>query len=74
MLEEGKISGVKTVYPEYKNMMKQTPVCKDLFAFGNEAENQGEALLFVPDKETVIRNTAEKIFLSVLYKRVLETA
>lgn len=73
LMVEGKISAVKTVYPEYINMMKQSPVCKDLFTY-EEGKAQGEAPLFVPDRETVIKDTAEKIFLCVLYKRVLETA
>lgn len=73
LMAQGKISSVRTVYPEYSNMIKQTPVCKDLFTYGKN-EEQGEAPLFVPDRETVIKNTAEKIFMSVLYKRVLETA
>ncbi|MBQ7116609.1 MAG: F0F1 ATP synthase subunit gamma [Clostridia bacterium] len=73
LMAEGRISSVKTVYPEYTNMMKQSPVCKDLFTYG-ESSTEGEAPLFVPDRETVIKNTAEKIFLCVLYKRVLEAA
>lgn len=73
LMEEGRISSVKTVYPEYTNMIKQSPVCKDLFSF-EEGKAEGEAPLFVPDRETVIKNLAEKIFLCVLYKRVLETA
>ena len=73
LMAEGKISSVKTVYPEYTNMIKQAPVCKELFSFEEES-TEAEAPLFVPDRETVIRNTAEKIFMSVLYKRVLETA
>ena len=72
-MENGKISSVKTVYPQYVNMIKQSPVIKDLFSY-NENKKEGEEPVFVPDKETVIKNTAEKIFLSVLYKRVLETA
>ncbi len=73
LMSEGKISSVKTVYPEYTNMIKQAPVCRDLFTF-EEGASEGEAPLFVPDRETVIRNTAEKIFLCILYKRVLEAA
>ncbi len=73
LMAEGKISSVKTVYPEYTNMIKQKPVCRELFTF-EEGKADGEAPIFVPDRETVIRNTAEKIFMSVLYKRVLETA
>ena len=73
LLEEGKISSVKTVYPEYVNMIKQQPVCKELFSYSKE-KAAGEEPVFVPDRETVIKNTAEKIYLSVLYKRILETA
>ena len=73
LMEEGKISSVKTVYPEYVNMIKQQPVCKELFSYSKE-KAVGEAPVFVPDRETVIKNTAEKIYLSVLYKRILETA
>lgn len=73
LMAQGKISSVKTVYPEYSNMIKQSPVCKDLFTYEN-TDSAEESPLFVPDRETVIKNTAEKIYMSVLYKRVLETA
>ena len=73
LMEEGRISCVKTVYPEYVNMIKQQPVCKDLFSYSKQ-ETEGEAPIFVPDRDTFIKNIAEKIYLSVLYKRVLETA
>jgi F-type H+-transporting ATPase subunit gamma len=54
-------------------MIKQVPVCKDLFAY-EKGDTEVENPIFVPDRETFIKNTAEKIFMSVLYKRVLETA
>ncbi|MBP3441251.1 MAG: F0F1 ATP synthase subunit gamma [Clostridia bacterium] len=73
LMAEGKISSVKTVYPKYTNMIKQKPICRDLFTF-DEGKTEAKELVFVPDRDTVIKNTAEKIFLSVLYKRVLETA
>lgn len=73
LMAEGKVSSVKTVYSEYVNMIKQRPVCKDLFG-SEEGKTDDESPIFVPDRETVMKNTAEKIFLSVLYKRVLETA
>lgn len=73
LMSQGKISSVKTVYQEYANMIKQEPVCKELFSYENSSSD-GEDILFVPDRDTVIKNTAEKIFMSVLYKRVLEAA
>ena len=73
LMEKGEISSVKTVYPEYVNMIKQRPVCKELFTC-EPFNPDNEAPIFVPDRETFIKNTAEKIFMCVLYKRVLETA
>lgn len=73
LMESGKISAVKTVYPQYQNMMKQNPVCEDLFTFDAETA-ECEEPLFVPDRQTVIIRTAEKILISIVYKKILETA
>ena len=73
LIKNGEVSDVKIVYPKYINTMKQTPVCDDLLSFDDE-ESNGEEPLFVPDKQTVINSTAEKILVSILYKKILETA
>ncbi len=73
MMESGEISEVKIVYSEYRNMMKQSPVCDGLFVF-DEKKNECEEPLFVPDRQTFINLTAEKILISILYKKILETA
>ena len=73
MLENGEVSAVKMIYPQYQNMMKQTPVCCDLFTFEEGENGEGDAL-FVPDKQTFIHHTSEKILVSILYKKILETA
>lgn len=73
LIESGKISAVKTVYPRYQNMMKQSPVCDDIFNFNEETE-ECEEPLFVPDRQTVVAHTAEKILISIIYKKILETA
>ncbi len=73
LIKNGDVSDVKIVYPKYINTMKQRPVCDDLLSFDKGAPN-GEDPLFVPDKRTVINSTAEKILVSILYKRILETA
>ena len=73
LMGNGKISSVKIVYSQYQNMMRQSPVCENLFAFDNESA-ESEEPLFVPDKQTVISQTAEKILISILYKKILETA
>lgn len=73
LMEGGKISAAKIVYPQYRNMMKQSPVCDNLFTFDEEAAECKEPL-FVPDRQTVIIRTAEKILISIVYKKILEAA
>lgn len=73
LMQSGRISQVKTVYPEYVNMMKQQPVCRELFTPQKATEGE-DTSLFVPDRETVIKKSAEKVLSSILYKRILETA
>ncbi len=73
LMESEKISSVKIVYSQYHNMIKQSPVCEDLFTIDKESA-ESEKPLFVPDKQTVITQTAEKILISILYKKILETA
>lgn len=73
LIESGKISTVKTVYQSYVNMMIQKPVCKELFSFEKEGR-ETEGPLFVPDKATFIKNSADRIFISILHKRILESA
>ena len=73
---EKKISSVKIIYPKYTNMVKQTPVIQDLFeASGSSKDDQAdESTLFVPDRQTIIAKTADKIFQAILYELLLETA
>ena len=54
-------------------MIKQEPVLCDLFTI-DEGKDEGDNFIFVPDKDTVINNTAEKTFTSIMYKKILETA
>lgn len=73
LIKNGAVSDVKIVYPKYINTMKQCPVCEDLLSF-DSGTPKGEEPLFVPDKQTVMNSTAEKILVSILYKKILETA
>ena len=73
LIGNGKISSVKIIHSKYQNMIKQSPVCEDLFTLDNESA-ESEEPLFIPDKQTVISQTAEKILISILYKKILETA
>jgi F-type H+-transporting ATPase subunit gamma len=74
LIENGEISSVKIVYPKYINMMMQKPVCEELFTFDDMVIPVAEEPLFIPDRQTVIQHTAEKILVSILYKKILETA
>ena len=45
----------------------------DVFSVAQSA-CQGSDVLFVPDKQTFVLNAAEKLFISILYKKILEAA
>ncbi len=72
-LKNGKISSVNVIYPQFKNMMNQNPVSKELFFFekGEEKENPP---IFIPDRESVVENISKKIITSMIYKTILETS
>lgn len=73
LINESAVSAVKMVHPHYQNMMHQSPCCSNLFTF-ERTQQEEDPPLFVPDKDTVIQNTAEKILVCILYKKLLETA
>lgn len=74
LVKNGKASGVKLIYPEYVNMMVQKPRCAALYESSDEKSSSDEDILFLPDKETFTANTAGRILVSVIYKKMLETA
>lgn len=79
LLKGGVISSATLVYQHYVNMMRQTPVCLDLFFPNGEAKDSaaknGETEpLFFPDKESVIQRTANGIICAFLYGVLLESA
>ena len=73
LINEGRASCIRLIYPQYVNMMVQKPVCVDLFDFSS-ADKEEEDIIFMPDKEAFIKNTATKILISMIYKKILETA
>lgn len=75
LLEErrsGRISRVYLIYPQYGSMMKQMPVLRELLC--DTAEADDELRLLVPDRQTLLANTAATVFRAVFYERILETA
>lgn len=68
----GLASEVKIIYPEYKNMMQQRPTLCSLFA--TEKCDLDTGVLFLPDKESMIEETARTVFASMLFELVLESA
>lgn len=73
LFDEKRISSLKLVYPEYQNMIKQSPVCRDLFEGGTNGTQHKETL-FVPDRETVIKGFTQKVVPCLIYKKILEAA
>lgn len=74
LISEKEYSSVKIVYPQYVNMVRQYPCENELFNSENTKNNDTSDVLFIPDKETVIKESAEKIITSMLYGFILETA
>lgn len=74
LLKNGRISSVKIIYPQYFNMIKQKPACIELMSLHKKGSDDQDLITFVPDKQTVIACSAEKILLSRLYRAILETA
>lgn len=70
---EGKISGVLVIYPQYCNMMLQKPSVRELFSVSSDTPEDG-SVLFAPDRDSVVNNTAMTVFGSIVYELVLETA
>lgn len=69
---EGKISDITVIYPKYHNMMKQTPTAISLFC--HKGDSTDNSTMMFPDRETVVASVAKKVFLSVIYNLLLETA
>lgn len=74
LLSEKGYGSVKIIYPKYVNMMKQQPCVRELFSTEQAEYSDIDDKLFIPDKATVIKGTAEKIITSTLYGMILETA
>lgn len=73
MLRAGEISGVELIYPQYQNMMKQTPVRTTLTG-GPSAADEDTLPLFFPDRESVVRGMADNVMTAVLFEKLLECA
>jgi F-type H+-transporting ATPase subunit gamma len=69
---EGKISKIHLIYPKYVNMMNQIPTMSELFSV--EKFEDEDAILFMPDKETINHRIAKVVFRAMFYEYVLETA
>lgn len=68
----GRVSKVYVIYARYNNMVKQTPVMCQLFAAGDSDDN--DRVLFVPDRNTSVAQTAKTVFRSMFYGLVLDSA
>ena len=68
------ISTIKIIYPHYVNTVLQRPTVKTLFEQDEYQNKSEENLLFGPDRSTILEKTAYKIFQSMMYEVLLETA
>ena len=71
--QEGKISQVYIIYPQYVNMMIQMPKMCKLFS-EKACEEEESNILFLPDKATVNKNVAKLVFHALFHEFILETA
>lgn len=69
---KGEISSVYVVYSKYFNMLSQKPLVKELFSV--KKRNQNEKLFCIPDRSTIISQTAQRVFKAMFYELALETA
>lgn len=75
LYRSGRISSVKVIYPHYINTMNQVPEVLDLFKkIEREEEHAEDSVLWIPDKASVLEKMSVKIFKSIFYKVILETA
>ncbi len=72
----GSASEIYVIYPKYVNMLEQVPTICSLFPGTRRPEPEADrgSVLCVPDKRTVITETAETLFCSMFYELALESA
>lgn len=68
----GKVSDIYLIYPKYSNVMKQKPTVNELFSSKNSNDNN--SVLFVPNRNTIVKKTAKTVFRAMFYGLVLEAA
>ena len=68
----GKVSRIFMIYPKYFNMMRQSPAISESFSI--DCPKADETALLIPNRSTVVENTARTVFRAMFYKLVLETA
>lgn len=73
LIAEGEVSSVELIYPQYRNMMKQEPVCRTFRASSEDGPSSSNPLFF-PDRESVVYGMADRIMTAFLHETVLECA
>ncbi len=75
MRKQGEVSDIIMIYPEYVNVMRQRPVAKKLFtAAAAQSSDTSDSLFFIPDRETVMANIADKVIFAAVYSVIAQTA
>ncbi len=76
----GEVSSVEVIWQEFINMLTQEPAHRVLLPLGTEdggkpsGSRRGEEPLYVPDRDTVLKASADACVSADFYARVLEAA
>lgn len=73
---DGEISAVSFVYQHFKNMLTQIPTKKQLLPLGNKnvTSKNDDDIIYIPDRETVMKNACISCVDCAIYSTVLDAA
>lgn len=70
----GEISSVCVIYQRFVNMLSQEPCVRQILPMVTETEGRQQEVLFLPDRQTLLREAALSCVDSALFSIVLEAA
>ena len=70
----GEISSLRLIHQRFINMLSRETVCQEVLPLGGDAPQEGPGTLFLPDRDTVLKNAALNCVDAVIYSAVLEAA
>lgn len=70
----GEISSVCVIYQRFVNMLSQEPCTRQILPMGTDSGGSQREILFLPDRQTLLREAALSCVDSALFSLVLEAA